>query len=488
MSVIIVGAGVGGLSIAALLADAGKEVTIIEKNSTPGGRARVYEEQGYTFDMGPSWYLMPDLYENYFRELGLEIEDCYELVRLDPSYRIFFANSERIDVSSDISENIELFDSLEDNGGEKLRMYLERASRDYGIAVDNLLMRDYDRLRNLIDGKLIREGLKLPLFGNIDDYISDVFSSDMAKMILEYSIGFIGGSPRNTPSIYYIMNHVDMNLGIWYPMGGIGRVVEKLYQFCLERDVRFKLDENVMKILSEGGKATGVKTSKGIHYTDTIIVNADYPHAEMKLLDRDNRSYDKAYWESKLFSPSALVIYIGLSKKLNYLEHHNLYLAGDWGLTFDELYDINDPEWPSNVSYYINVTSKTDPSVAPKSCETVFILIPVPGQYHDTAEAREELYDKIVRHIESTTGEEISGYEVVKRIFGPNDFIEDYNAYKGTSLGLVHTLTQSAMFRPSHKSKRLRNLYYTGQYTHPGIGLPLVLISSKILSKNLLME
>ncbi|MBN2334915.1 phytoene desaturase [Candidatus Bathyarchaeota archaeon] len=486
MSVLIVGAGVGGLSIAALLADSGKEVTVVEKNSTPGGRARVYRESGYVFDMGPSWYLMPDIYEKYFKDLGLEIEDCYELVRLDPSYRIFFKNREKIDVSSDFEENVELFDRLEESGGDKLRRYLEKAARDYRVAVDELLMRDYDRLVNLLDGRLIREGLKLPLFGNIDDYISSIFSSEKAKRILEYSIGFIGGSPRNTPSIYYIMNHVDLNLGVWYPLGGIGKVVEKLHELCLERGVTFLFDEEVTKVLSEKGKATGVETSRGVYHADMVVINADYPYAEMNLLDGEDRTYDENYWDSKLYSPSAIVIFIGLSKKLDSLEHHNLYLAGDWSLSFDKLYDFDDPELPANTSYYVNATSRTDPSVTPAKGETVFILIPVSDNFQDTAEARDELYHKMVKHIELITGEKIIGYEVVKKIFGPKDFVEDYNAYRGTSLGLVHTLTQSAVFRPSHRSRKLRGLYYTGHYTHPGIGLPLVLISSQILANHLL--
>ena len=486
MSVLVVGAGVGGLSIAALLADSGREVSVVEKNSAPGGRARFYRESGYVFDMGPSWYLMPDIYEKYFNDLGLGIDDCYELVRVDPSYRVFLEDGETMDVSSDVEDNIEMFDGLEEGGGEKLRMYLEKAARDYRIAVDELLMRDYDQLVNLLDGRLIREGLKLPLFGNIDDYISGIFSSIEAKRILEYSIGFIGGSPRNTPSLYYIMNHVDLNLGVWYPMGGIGRVVEKLHELCLERGVSFFFDEEVTKVLSEKGKATGVETTRGVHRADTIVVNADYPYAEMSLLDEKDRSYDEKYWGSKLYSPSAVVIYIGVSRKLEGLEHHNLYLAGDWSLSFDMLYDVEDPEWPANTSYYVNITSRTDPSVAPENCETVFILIPVSDTFRDTAEAREELYRKIVKHIELVTGEEIVGHEAVKKVFGPKDFIEDYNAYRGTSLGLVHTLTQSAVFRPSHRSRKLKGLYYTGHYTHPGIGLPLVLISSKILAKHLL--
>jgi len=486
MSVIIVGAGFGGLSLAALLSNAGKDVLLIEKNSEQGGRARYYREKGYTFDMGPSWYIMPDVYEKYFNDLGLDISDCYDLVRIDPSYKIFFKDGEKIFVSSNLEENFKLFDTFEENGGKKLQKYLERAEKDYKIAVEQLLMRDYDQLRNLIDGRMIRESITLPLFGNIEDYISNIFFSDKLKRILEYSIGFIGGSPKNTPSIYYIMNHVDFNLGVWYPMGGIGKVVEKLYDICVENGVIFNFDESVIRILTDKGTAIGVETTKSEYKADIIVVNADYPYSELNLLDTSERSYNRKYWESKLFAPSALVIYIGLSKKLDKLEHHNLYLAGDWNLGFDELYDLNDPYWPANISYYVNVTSRTDPYVAPKTGESVFILVPTPDNFVDTPNTRELLYNKIVSHIEQIIDDEIIGYEVVKRIFGPEDFVKDYNAYKKTSLGLVHTLTQSAIFRPSHRSRKVKNLYYNGHYTHPGIGLPLVLISSQILAKHLL--
>ena len=486
MSVIIVGSGFGGLSLAALLSNAGKDVLVIEKNSEPGGRARYYREKGYTFDLGPSWYIMPDVYEKYFNDLGLGISDCYDLVRIDPSYKIFFKDGEKIFVSSNLEENFKLFDTFEENGGKKLQKYLERAEKDYKIAVEQLLMRDYNQLRNLIDGRMIRESITLPLFGNIEDYISNIFFSDKLKRILEYSIGFIGGSPKNTPSIYYIMNHVDFNLGVWYPMGGIGKVVEKLYDICVENGVIFNFDESVIRILTDKGTAIGVETTKSEYKADIIVVNADYPYSELNLLDTSERSYNRKYWESKLFAPSALVIYIGLSKKLDKLEHHNLYLAGDWNLGFDELYDLNDPYWPANISYYVNVTSRTDPYVAPKTGESVFILVPTPDNFVDTPNTRELLYNKIVSHIEQIIDDEIIGYEVVKRIFGPEDFVKDYNAYKKTSLGLVHTLTQSAIFRPSHRSRKVKNLYYNGHYTHPGIGLPLVLISSQILAKHLL--
>jgi phytoene desaturase len=282
------------------------------------------------------------------------------------------------------------------------------------------------------------------------------------------------------------MNHVDLNLGVWYPMGGIGKIVEKLFETCVEKGVNFRFNENVIRVISEKGIAVGVETPKGVHKAEKIIINTDYPYSELNLLKDSERTYDRKYWESKLYAPSALVIYIGLSKKVNNLEHHNLYLAGNWNLSFNILYNLDNPEWPTNISYYVNVTSRTDSSVAPTGGETIFILIPIPDSFIDTKEAREQLYIKIIKHIEQNMDEKIMGYEVVKRIFGPNDFVKDYNAYKGTSLGLVHTLTQSAIFRPSHRSKKIKNLYYTGQYTHPGIGLPLVLISSQILAKNLI--
>ena len=486
MSFLIIGAGIGGLSLAALLAKKGKKIRVIEKNSKPGGRARVYQNEDFVFDMGPSWYIMPDVFEKYFKDLSLDQKDLYELVRLDPSYQIFFKDSEPIQISTELETNVELFDKFEEDGGEKLRNYLERAARDYRIAVDELLMRDYDKLRNIIDGRLIKEGLKLPLFGNIDDYISNIFKSEEARRVLEYSIGFVGGSPKNTPSIYYIMNHVDFNMGVWYPMGGIGMVIEKLYDYCIDHDVEFCFEEEVTKIITYNNRVTGVETTKGNHKVESVIVTADYPHSELELLNEENRSYDQKYWDNRLFAPSTLVIYVGITKRLDSLEHHNLYLAGDWSMSFDTLYDVDDPEWPANISYYVNLTSKTDPSVAPEGCETVFILVPVPDDFNDTYMVREKLYRKIMEHIEKVSGEKLLGFEKVKRIFGPRDFIQDYNAYKGTSLGLVHTLKQSAIFRPSHRSRKLKNLYYNGQYTHPGIGLPLVLISSQILAENLI--
>jgi len=486
MSAVVIGAGFGGLTAAALLARDGIEVTVLEKNEQPGGRARVYSEKGFSFDMGPSWYLMPDVFEKLFSEFDKKPGDYYDLIRIDPSYRIFFNDGSVTDVSASLEENFELFDSFEEGGGEKLRRYLEKAGKHYKLAMDELIYREYESILDIVSGRLLLEGLRMPLFGNIDGFVSNIFSNEKSKRILEYSIGFIGGSPKNTPALYYIMNYVDLNMGVWYPAeGGIGRVVKAIHDLAVENGAEFKYNTPVTRLEVEDGNVSRVHTEGGVYEADIVVVNADYPHGELELLDEENRTYDERYWEGRTIAPSALVLYVGLDKKLDRLEHHNLYLAEDWDTEFDSLFDPKKAAWPETPSYYVNVTSKNDATVAPTGGETLFVLIPLAPGLEDTEEIRERYYRKIMGHLEELAGESIIGHEVVKRKFCVNDFKEDYNAYKGTALGLTHTLRQTALFRPSHESKKVKNLYYTGHYTHPGIGMPMAIISSQILCSSL---
>ncbi len=485
MEISIIGGGFGGLASAALLADGGHDVTVFEKNDQIGGRARAHKDKGFQFDMGPSWYLMPKVFEEFYDNFDKKPEDFFELTRLDPSYRIFLSDEKIIDVHAQLEKNYELFNEFEEEGGEKLERYLREAKKKYDLSMNGMIYEDYDSIFDFFNLKLLRGGSKLDIFRNLDDLVTKRFDSEEARKILEYSIGFLGGSPKITPAIYQLMSYVDFIEGVWFPDGGIKAVVDSIREIAEDNGAEIKLNHEVEKIIIENGKPRAVQTNQGSYFTELVVVNADYPHSELDLLDKEHRSYDKKFWEKKSFAPSAFVAYVGIDKQIESLEHHTLFLDKDWGENFDQIFDSEDPRWPEDPSYYVNVPSKTVPEMAPEGSETLFILVPLAPGLEDTEEDREKFYNKIMEDLEEKVGEDIREHEVTKRIFAVNDFREDYNAYKGTALSLVHTLRQTAYWRPRHKSKKVDNLYYTGQYTHPGIGVPMTLISAQIVANRI---
>lgn len=474
---IVIGAGFGGLATAALLAKQGYSVTVLEKNEGPGGRASVWREQGFTFDLGPSWYLMRDVFNRFFGEFGKKDSDFFTVERLDPSYRIFFDSKTVIDISADVQKNIALFDSLEVGGGTKLAEYLVKARTIYESSMDAAV---YTEVRSLLDfvrnPKLRQSGKDLPLLQSFDQYVSSYFSSETAKKILEYTIVFLGGSPKNTPAIYSLMAHVDFNLGVWFPKGGIGQVVKAIEDVGKELGVQYEYGCDVSRLEVVEGVVKKVHTSQGIFEADIVVSNADLVYSETRLLEKKYQTYPESYWKHKKIAPSAYVMYLGLNKKLPQLSHHTLFLQHDWMHHFEEIF--NKPAWPDKPSYYVNCPSFTDESLAPPGCENIFILVPVAPGLDDSDEIREQYFSRILHDFEVTVGENISDSIIVKRIFSHRDFSARYNAYKGTALGLAHTLTQSSIFRPAHTSKKVSNLYYVGQYTNPGIGMPMCLISA----------
>jgi phytoene desaturase len=344
----------------------------------------------------------------------------------------------------------------------------------------SFIYRAYRSFFDFFNWEIITKGPRLHIFEGLDRYVRRFFQSDRIRKILEYTVVFLGGSPDNTPALYSIMSHVDFNLGVWYPDEGIGSVVKALVNLANEQGIDLRLKHNVLRIESEHGRATKVVTDKGEFAADIVLVNADYHHAETSLLAPADVSYPPEYWASRKMGPSAFLIYLGLNKKLPGLLHHNLYLDPSWDEHFKSLFDR--PAWPEAYSYYFSCPSKTDPAVAPPGGEAVFILVPVAAGLEDTPVIREKMFDKTIAHLEKLLGEEIKSSIVYKQIFAQKAFSLAYNAYKGTALGLAHTLFQTAIFRPAPRSKKLNNLYYTGSYTHPGIGVPMVIISAQIVS------
>ncbi len=477
-NIIIAGGGIGGLASAALLADRGFKVTLLEKNDMVGGRARYWSSGGFRFDMGPSWYLMPEVFENFFALLGKKREDYFSLKRLDPAYRAYFGLDDALDVPGNPALMEGFFDTLEPQGGKKLRRYLDRAQYKYDVAMKEFLYRDYSSIFDFLNTRMLVEGSRLNVFGSLDRIVSRHFSDRRSRQLLEYAMVFLGTSPKKAPGLYSIMSHVDLNLGVFYPSGGLAGVAASIAALAAEKGVEIITGESVEKVIVKNGRARGVVTGSGPREADAVLVNADYAHAEMNFLDDEHRTFSDKYWQKRVWAPSMFIMYLGLNKKLPSLQHHNLYFARDWDRHFDTIF--SNPGWPDDPCFYVSCISKTDNDAAPAGGENVFVLVPVAPGLDDSPLQREAYADRIIEHIERVTGESISDSLAVRRIYSHRDFISDYNAWGGTALGLSHTLGQTAVFRPSMRSRKVNGLYYTGQYTHPGVGVPMVLIAAQV--------
>jgi phytoene desaturase len=481
--VVIIGSGFGGLSAAALLAKEGYDVTVLEKHDQVGGRARIFKAGGFSFDMGPSWYLMPDIFETFFAHFNKKPEDYYGLTRLDPSYKVIYKDGAEMNVPADLEEVYALFESLEEGGAEKIKEYLKISEYQYAVSVNEFLYKRYKSIFDFFNARLVLEGTKLKVFQSVDAFVSRFFKSPEAKNLLQYNMVFLGADPRRAPAIYALMTYVDLVLGVWYPEGGLNGVARGMEQLAREHGVSFEFNADVEAIEVENGVATGVRVGDTLHKADIVISNADYHHTETQLLDDQFQTYPEKYWKKRVLAPSGFILYLGLDKKLPHLEHHTLILHKDMNPHFDAVF--KEKKWPEDPSYYICMPSKHDSSVAPEGKENLFILVPVASELQDDEVFREKYATEIIKDLEKITGEEIEKHLEVRRIYSQKDFASDYYALKGTALGLSHTLFQTALFRPDIQSKKVSNLYYTGQYTHPGIGVPMTVIASEILVKEI---
>lgn len=476
--IVVIGAGFGGLASAALLAKKGYEVTLLEKNATLGGRAMSFSAEGFTFDMGPSWYMMPEVFDRFFEYFGKKTADYYELKQLDPKYRIIFGKDDVVDMVNDRERNFAYFESIEPGSVAKIKQYLSRAEEAYELSMKYFVYKNYDSIFDLFDVRAAKSVRTLPIFENMNGYISRFTASERIKKILLYTLVFIGGVPRHTPALYSLMSHMDFHQGVYYPMGGIAKVVHALGALCQELGVKIVTNAVVTRIQTAGGHATGVITQNATYQADAVLSNADYAHTELELLDDSARSFDANYWKKRTIAPSAFIMYLGIKGKLPQFAHHTLFFAHDWEDHFEKMYD--NPGWPDKPSMYICNPSKTDPTVAPAGHENLFILVPVAPGLEDNPKIRTSYRDKIIGMLDETMGTDIERNIVYERLLTINDHKSLYHAYEGTALGLAPTLMQTAFFRPPNKSKKVKNLFFAGQNTIPGVGVPMALISAEL--------
>lgn len=482
--VVVIGAGIGGLGTAGLFAKKGYDVTVLEKNKNLGGRANVFEAEGFRFDMGPSWYLAPDLFEHYFDLLGEKVSDHLDLVRLAPSYRIFFNNDPKpLDIHSDIAVDSATFEAIEPGSAEKLRAYLKQSEYQYEVATQHFMYKNYDNIFDFFNRRVMTEGQKLSVFSKMHSFVSKFFKSRKLQQVMEYTMVFLGTSPYEAPALYNLMSHMDFNQGVFYPRGGFYELINALARIAEKNGAKLRTSSPVAEIVVEDGVTKGVCLEDGqIVDADIVISNADIWFTETKLLAPKWQTHPQKYWNKRVMAPSAFIIYLGISEKLPSLIHHNLLFSEDWRKNFDDIY--KDPRLPDEPSLYVCAPSVTDAGVAPDGKENLFVLVPIASDLKMSEQEKEAYSDKVLALMEKEMNlpglrEKIE----YKRLYTVDDFAADYNAFKGSALGLAHTIWQTAIFRPNNQSKKVKGLYYVGAGVNPGIGTQICLISAELVFK-----
>lgn len=484
--VIVIGSGFAGLSAATTLADRGYHVTLLEKNDSPGGRARVFEAEGFKFDMGPSWYWMPDVFDAYFNRFGKKTTDYYELVRLSPGYTIVFDQNDRMTIPADMTELEAMFDSYEPGAGLRLREFLKQAAYKYEVGINNLVYKPSRSITEFTSPKLLFDVLRMDVFQSMSKHVRKFFTHPQLIKLMEFPVLFLGATPQNTPALYSLMNYADLSLGTWYPQGGMFEIVKGFVSLAEEKGVKIIYNAEVTAVDATGRRATAVQSTAGTFEADIVVAGADYHHIDQKVLKPEHRNYTPDYWKKRTMAPSSLLFYIGLNKRLEGLTHHTLFFDEEFDQHAHDIY--TDPKWPTKPLFYTSLSSKTDPSVAPEGCENLVILVPLAPDLEDTEAIREKYYNLIMDRFERLIGQSIRDAVVFKRSYAHNDFKADYHAYRGNAYGLANTLLQTAILKPQLKNKKLDNFYFTGQLTVPGPGVPPTIISGQVIAEEIFKE
>ena len=483
----VIGSGFSSLSTAAYLAKEGFEVSIFEKNNELGGRARQFSESGFTFDMGPSWYWMPEVIESFYYDFGYTASDFYELKRLSPAFKIVFENNEEIIVPDSYDDLRSLFEEIEPGSSVKLDSFMEDAKLKYDISFKDLIELPGISLTEYLNKQTIANSLKLKIFSSYQKLVRNHFRDEKLRSLMEFPVLFLGAKPSDTPALYSLMNYAGLRLGTWYPQRGFYSVVKAMTKICEELGVKIFKNSPVEKINVMFNEAVSITVNNQEITIDGIVGGADYHHIEQKLLDEQYRNYTEKYWSKKTFAPSSLIFYLGVDKKIAGINHHTLFFDADFENHAEEIYDSK--KWPKDPLFYVCTPSVSDNSVAPKCKENMFVLIPIATGLTDSEELRDRYYENVMERLENHLGQKIRDHVIYKKSYCVNDFKNDYNAYEGNAYGLANTLSQTAVLKPKIINKKINNLIYTGQLTVPGPGVPPSIISGRIaanvLSQNI---
>jgi phytoene desaturase len=484
--VVVIGAGFAGLSAAAVLAQKGYRVTLVERHAQTGGRARLLEQDGFKFDMGPSWYWMPDVMEQFFARFGKSVAEYLQLVRLDPSYQVIYGPGDALAIPAAPAKLKALFETMEPGSGAALDRFLQEARFKYESGMQDFVYRPAVSIREFASWRILRAAFQLDMLRSFSGHIRRFFRHSRLLQLLEFPVLFLGATPQRTPALYSMMNYADMALGTWYPMGGMHQLVVAMTELALSQGVHLKCNTHIERIAVNNGRVTGVQTSDGLLEADAVIAAADYHHVEQQLLPEAYRNYSAAYWRKREMAPSCLIYYVGVGKKLDKLQHHNLFFDRDFKAHAQAIYDTR--SWPEQPLFYTCCPSRTDPGVAPEGAENLFLLVPVAAGLADTSEIREKYYHMVMERLEAHCGISIRDAVLSRRDYAHNDFVQDYHAFKGNAYGLANTLRQTAFMKPSLRHPKLSNLFYAGQLTVPGPGVPPAIISGQVAADYLVQH
>lgn len=505
--VVVIGAGAAGLATAGLLARDGHQVTVLEKNERTAGRAGTWEHEGFTFDTGPSWYLMPECFEHFFALMGTSVDEQLDLVTLDPAYRVFGDDyPDPLDVRSGRERACALFESVEPGAGRALDAYLDSAERTYAMAIDSFLYTTFSRVPL---ATLARLAPRLPelarlLLESLEHRAARTVADTRLRQILGYPAVFLAATPATAPSMYHLMSAMDLDDAVRYPLGGFGTLMAAIERVAVEAGVTIRCGAEVTAIRTaprRGRRAlvTGVSIDGGREQidADVVVSAADLHHTETALLPAEARTHPERSWDRTTSGPGAVLALLGVDGTLPELAHHSLFFTADWEENFGQVFGPT-PRVPDPASLYVCRPSATDPSVAPPGCENLFLLIPVSPDAPDGTsvgsggldgagdEAVEGAVDAAIARIAEQAGvADLASRIRVRRTIGPADFAWDYHSWRGNALGPGHTLGQSAFLRGSNRSAKVEGLLYAGATTVPGVGLPMCLISAENVLKRL---